>query len=50
MSLPIDERADLSSCLVGQFAELAGEFRCDYLVGRYATGVQLLDAPQLIWF
>ena len=50
MALAIDERSDLSACFVRQLAELASEFRCDDLVGRYASSVQLFDAPQLIWF
>ena len=50
MSLAIDECADLPSRFVRQFAQLASEFRSDYLVWRYAASVQLFDAPQLIWF
>ena len=50
VSLTVDEGADLSACFVGQFAQLASKFRCDDLVGRYASSVQLFDAPQLIWF
>ena len=50
VSLAVDECADLSACFVGQFAQLASELRCDNLVGRYASSVQLFDAPQLIWF
>ena len=50
VSLAVDEGADLSACFVGQFAQLASKFGCDDLVGRYASSVQLFDAPQLIWF
>ena len=50
MPLTIDERSDLSSRFVREFAQLSREFRGDNLVGRYAPSVQLFDAPQLIWF
>ena len=50
VSLAIDERTDLAACLVRQLAQLAREFGCDDLVGRYTASVQLLYAPQLIWF
>ena len=50
MSLAIDERADLTACLVRQLAQLPCEFRCNDLVGRYTASVQLFNAPQLIWF
>jgi len=50
MSLAIDEGSDLASRFVRQFAQLAGEFRSDDLVWRYAASVQLFDAPQLVWF
>ena len=48
--LTVDECTDLSACFVGQFAKLASKFRGDDLVRRYASSVQLFDAPQLIWF
>ena len=50
VSLTIDEGANLSACLVREFAELASKFVCDDLVWRYAPSVQLFYAPQLIWF
>ena len=50
VTLAVDECADLSACFVGQFAQLASKLRGDDLVGRYASSVQLFDAPQLIWF
>ena len=50
MSLAIDQGADLASRFVRQLAQLACEFRSDYLVWRYAASVQLFDAPQLVWF
>ena len=50
VSLTIDERADLSTGFVRQFAQLSSKFMCDDLVWRYAPSVQLFYAPQLIWF
>ena len=50
VTLAVDECTDLSSCFVGEFAQLASKLRCNDLVGRYASSVQLFDAPQLIWF
>ena len=41
----IDERPDLPARFVGQLRQLSSEFRCDYLVGRYAASVQLFYAP-----
>lgn len=49
MSLAIDERTDLTACLVRQLAQLPCEFRGNDLVGRYTPSVQLFNAPQLIW-
>ena len=50
VAFAIDEGADLPAGLVREFAQLASEFVCHNLIGRYAPGVQLFDAPQLIWF
>ena len=50
VAFAIDEGADLPACFVREFAQLPREFRCHNLIGRYAPGVQLFDAPQLIWF
>jgi hypothetical protein len=50
MSLAVDEGTDLAACFVRQFTQLPCEFRSNNLVGRYASSVQLFDAPQLIWF
>ena len=50
VALAIDEGADLPACFVREFAQLPGEFRGDDLIGRYAPGIQLFYAPQLIWF
>lgn len=50
VTLPVYQSADLSSCFVRQFAQLASKLRRDDLVWRYAPSVQLFDAPQLIWF
>jgi hypothetical protein len=50
VAFAIDEGSDLPARFVREFAQLASEFRCHNLIGRYAPGVQLFDAPQLIWF
>ena len=50
VTLAVDESADLPSCFVGEFAQLARKLRSDDLIGRYAPSVQLFNAPQLIWF
>ena len=46
----IDESTDLATCFMRELAQLASEFMCDNLIGRYAPGVQLFDSPQLIGF
>ncbi len=48
VTLAIDQRADLSACFVRQLAHLASKFGSDYLARRYAPGVQLFYAPDLV--
>ena len=50
VSLTIDKRTNLAACFMRQLAQLAREFSGNDLVGRYTASVQLLNAPQLIWF
>lgn len=50
VALAIDQRADLPACFMREFTQLSSEFRCNDLIGRYAPGIQLFDAPQLIGF
>ena len=49
VTLAIDQRADLSACFVRQLADLASEFRSNYLARRYAPTVQIFYAPDLVW-
>jgi hypothetical protein len=50
VAFAIDEGTNLPARFVREFAQLSSEFRGHNLIGRYAPGVQLFDAPQLIWF
>ena len=50
VALAIDESAYLPARFVRELAQLSSEFIGHNLIGRYAPGVQLFDAPQLIWF
>jgi len=50
VTFTINEHTDLPARFMRKFAELAGKFRSNDLIGRYAPSVQLFDAPQLIWF
>ncbi|MEP6818686.1 MAG: hypothetical protein ABJA18_04075 [bacterium] len=48
MTTAIDQRADLSTYLVGQLGELARKLRCEYLVRVDPPGVELFYAAKLI--
>ena len=50
VALAIYERANLPSCFMRELTQLSSEFRSNNLIGRYAPGIQLFDAPQLIGF
>jgi hypothetical protein len=50
VALAVDERADLSACLVGEFRELARELGRNDLLRRDAPRVEFFDAPELVRF
>jgi hypothetical protein len=50
IAFAVDERADLSACLVGELRELARELGRDNLLRRDAPRVEFFDAPELVGF
>ena len=49
VALAVNQRTNLPSGLVREFAELSRKFRSDDLVRRHATLIEFFNPPQLVW-